>query len=125
MRGITLDGGNQAEALIVLYSSCPGARLENLQLRNAGKYGIWVTSCAGTADNRVQLLNLDFQTPARATALRFDVQPHHKAIPQNRFFTIRNCSFNGPGRKITTPNPQQVDDNTIELPTGVQFQFVP
>ena len=127
LRGITLDGGNKAKALISLYGKCPGTHLEKLQLKNAKVNGVIFANCEGTADSRVRLTDVTITTSKPTeSAIRFEINPSMQSAPQvNRYFDLRQVSFPGGGRKATTPNPEFVLPTTIELPSGVSLETVP
>jgi hypothetical protein len=119
LKGLTLDGNNRAEALVQLYGSCPGTRLEDLELRGIRKYGVLSANCEGKRDEPIQLLNLRFHTPKDATALYF-IFDHTPSIPRNRFFTVRTCTFDGPGHKVRLHQSTDIDPATVELPPGIK-----
>jgi hypothetical protein len=121
LRGIALDGGGQTEALVTIFGKCPGVRLENLELRNSRKYGLLIMSGEGSEKAPVHLDDLTFQTPAGQTAVRFDLQKEIPDVSKNRFFLFRDCRFEGPGQKFTTPDLKFVDPATLELPKGAQI----
>ncbi len=114
VKGITFDGQDNADALIILYARCPGTRLENLKLRRPVKNSILISNCVGRADSKVVLHNLDFQTEAGRTAIRFHIFPETKALLVNRFLSIRGCDFNGPGDRITTAKKDFFDPESID-----------
>jgi hypothetical protein len=120
LKGITLDGDGQMGALINLFGRCPGVVLENLTLKRFTKYGIWVTNCEGgpAPDRHVKLLNIRFDAQPGQTALFFEVLDHYKdQFPKDRFFTVRDCAFPGPGDKVKAA--KLTDLEQVELPTGV------
>jgi eukaryotic-like serine/threonine-protein kinase len=122
LKGFTLDGENRVNILINLFHHCPGATLENLKLQGFKQYGIWVTNCEGgeSRDRYVQFNRLEFVTSQKdQTALFFSIQPSFRdSIPKNKFFALRDCTFDGPGVKIKTPDLATLDN--IEWPPGVQ-----
>jgi serine/threonine protein kinase len=122
IKGFTLDGENRVDFLVNLFNRCPGTRLENLKLKGFKKYGIWVTNCEGsqTPEQHIQMDRLEFiTTNSQQSALFFTVEPGmRKAIPTNRFFAFHNCTFDGPGSKVTVRDLSNVAD--IEWPEGVE-----
>jgi serine/threonine protein kinase len=124
LKNLTLDGSNKTQALLLFFSKSPGVRLENLQLRNTGKYGILVGNCEGAEDNRITFEGLKFDTPAGRTAIHFTTFPGSKAMLTNRFFTLRDCQFTGPGKKITADLTSHVDNATVQLPAGVPLEVL-
>jgi serine/threonine protein kinase len=118
LKGITLDGEGRTVALINLYRHCPGLVLEGLVLKGFKNYGVWVTNCEGgpSPDKHVQLLKLRFHTAdAGQTALFFDVRDHSKKeFPKDRFFTVRDCSFFGPGAKVKAAKFQELEE--VDVP---------
>jgi hypothetical protein len=120
LKGFVLDGDNQATALVNLYGRCPGVALEDLTFKNFKKYGVWVTNCeGGPGDRQVSLSRLHFITGGDQTAIFFEVLDHSReSIPRNRFFSIRDCKFDGPGGQIRAANPNAIDQ--VELPPGVK-----
>jgi serine/threonine protein kinase len=121
VKNITFDGGGKTEALILLFAKCSGTHLQDLKLRNTKNYGVLIANCEGSADNKVVLRDLDFETGAGQTAIRFKSYTHAKAFLVNRFFRIRDCAFNGPGDKITTAKEKVIDRDTIDLPSGMRI----
>jgi hypothetical protein len=113
-----------ADWLVSLYGNCPGVRLENLELKNSRKYGLLLTNCAGTAENPVQLVGVNFRTSQpEQSAVRFEIQKHSvKAVDTNRFFRFEGCKFEGPGKKLTTPRLEDVDNSTLALPPDVKLE---
>jgi hypothetical protein len=115
IKGITFDGENNTDTLIILYARCPGTRLEDLKLRGAAKDALLIANCVGTAEQPVTLRNLEFDTEPGKTAIRFKIFSNTKTLTVNRFFTISNCTFNGLGDRIITANDDYVDRKTIDL----------
>ena len=100
LRGFTLDGGGRAKTLINLYARAPGLTLKNLELKNFKQYGIHITNCVGSVDKYIELSNLTFTTTAPTQiGLYFDIEKHSQSeFPEDRFFRIRDCKFDGPGQ---------------------------
>jgi serine/threonine protein kinase len=124
IKGFTLDGENRVDMLVNLYHRCPGVRLEDLKLLGFKKYGIWVTNCEG-GNAPGQLIQFDRLecTTANDTqaALHFSIEPGSlEAIPKNRFFAFHDCTFAGPGAKVTVRDLSTVAN--IEWPAGVEPQ---
>jgi serine/threonine protein kinase len=125
IKGITLDGSNKTQALVQLYSSCPGVKLEDLKMRNTKDFDILIANCQGEETNPVQLNNLQFDTPATAqSAVRFIITDGHKTIRTNRFITFQNCTFTGPGKKLTMASAGDVDFPTIILPGDLKKEGI-
>ncbi len=122
VKGFTLDGENRVNLLVNLYHRCPGARLEDLKLQGFKQYGIWVTNCEGgqAPEQHIQLTRLEFTTTAaKQAALYFSIEPGaRKDIPNNRYFAFHECTFAGPGAKVTVRDPSAVAD--IEWPSGIE-----
>jgi hypothetical protein len=120
LKGFILDGDNQAKALVNLYGHCPGVILEDLTFHDFKEYGVWVTNCeGGPGDRKISLSRLHFLT-ARAdqTAIFFEILGHGRDIvPKNRFFSFRDCTFDGPGKKIKA-GPNAIDP--AELPPDLK-----
>jgi hypothetical protein len=125
LRGLTLDGGGMTDALVILFGKCPGVRLVNLDLRNSKKYGLQIVSGEGSEDNPVEFLDLNFQTQAGQSAVRFDLQKQLTGVQGNRFLTFRECRFEGAGQKFTAADPACVDQATVQLPEGIKIDRVP
>jgi serine/threonine protein kinase len=124
VKGITFDGDNKTEALICLWSSCPGVKLENLQLRNTREYDLLVANCEGAEKDPVQMLNVQFATsPTVKAAMHFVVLDNHKTIRKNRFLQLQGCTFEGPAKKVTAAK-DAVDDATINLPADVKKEGI-
>jgi serine/threonine protein kinase len=116
VRNLTLDGDNKTQALVMLNYKCPGTRLEKLKLINTRQYGVLAANCVGTAENKVTLHRLDFQTAQGQSAIRFLIFGDKGAFRKNRFFSIKDCNFVGDGHKITTDDPSHVDLQTFDPP---------
>jgi serine/threonine protein kinase len=115
LKGITLDGENKTETLLMVYGKCPGVKLENLQMRNARSVGLVFANCEGAAENPVQLTDVDIATTTpTTTAIRFMAFDHHPTIRKNRFISLTKCTFSGPGQKLTAPNDAAFDLATIK-----------
>ncbi len=127
IKGFTLDGENRVNLLVNLYHRCPGARLEDLKLQGFKQYGIWVTNCEGgqVPEQHIQLNRLEFTTTGdKQAALHFSIEPGaRKDIPKNRYFAFHNCTFAGPGAKVTVRDLSAVAD--IEWPSGVEPKTSP
>jgi serine/threonine protein kinase len=120
VRDITFDGDNKTEALIQVIGKCPGVKLENLKLRNS-PIDLLFANVEGDKDNPVVLQGLEFTTTATTTAARFLIVDSYKTITTNRFITFRDCKFNGPTKKFTTPKMTDVDLKGITLPADVRI----
>ncbi len=122
LKGFTLDGDNRIDKLVYLGHHCPGVRLEDLTLQGFKKYGIQISSCEGgpSPEKHVVLQRLTFVTDRQAqTDLFFSIEDFHKdAIPTNKYFIVRDCTFEGPGTKVKTPDRTTLDH--IEFPPGIQ-----
>jgi hypothetical protein len=117
LKGFTLDGGGRAESLLVLCGQCPGAKFENLELKNFQKCGMDITNCEGLPSSRILLTRLHFTTTQPTQAgMVFDSRLNGP-INRNRFFTVRDCSFDGPGAKIKLTKPEVIDN--VPLPPGI------
>jgi hypothetical protein len=128
IRNITFDGGGRADACVLLYSNCPGVKLENVQFQNFALAGVYVTDCQGAEDLPITIEKCKFEVPANKTGVLFTV--HRKpakaggTVPPVKYVAIRDCEFNGPGRKAATDGAQFVDSNTVEL-SGGKIEVVP
>jgi hypothetical protein len=121
LKGFTLDGENRLDYLVNVYHHCPGLVFEDLTLRGFNRYGIWVTNCEGgpSPDKHLLFTRLVFDVPrADQTALFFSIRKEIQAIPKNKYFIVRDCTFNGPGAKVKTPDLATLEQ--AEFPAGVQ-----
>ncbi len=123
MKGFQMDGDNRLDSLIAMYHHCPGCQLQELKLQSFKKYGIWIMNCEGgpTNDRHVMLSRLNFVTTQKEQcALFFNILAGSikDAIPKNKFIDVRDCTFEGPGEKVKTPDLTTLDH--VEFPTGVQ-----
>jgi serine/threonine protein kinase len=124
LKGITLDGGDKTDYLVTLYGTCPGLKLEQVEFKNIKKYGLLITTCEGSSDSPVELNDVLFRTTRPdQTAVRFELQRHVK-VKLNRFFNFKNCTFEGPGKKITVADPSVVDASTLTLPANLILERV-
>jgi eukaryotic-like serine/threonine-protein kinase len=124
LKGITLDGEGRAEALINLSLHCPGLVLEDLTLKGFTKYGVRITNCeGGPGDKRISLLRLKLMTaqPTQA-ALFFEALENIPKVLKDRYFLVRDCSFDGPGAKVQAAKLSDIDPEKIELPRGVSVR---
>jgi serine/threonine protein kinase len=119
VRGFVLDGNNHADALIVLYSQCPGTKLEDLQLQNMRTHGIRVVNCEGAERAPVEISRVRIATGANQAGVYFDIQRHTRhLVPVIRYLVFRDCTFEGPGIAFRTPNAEFVDTRSVELGSG-------
>lgn len=127
LKGLTLDGGGQTEALIVLYGRVPGTTLSQLTLDNTRQYGIHVANCEGEEGRPVTLNDVTIHTSrADQTAVRFEIFKHSVgSVSRNRYLTFQKCKFLGAGGKLTTADPAFVDLATITLPPGLTIERIP
>jgi hypothetical protein len=126
LRGFTLDGGNKIEALISLHGKCPGLKLEKLELKNFPNFGVLLTNCEGSEDSPGKFVDLAFHTSQPAqSAIRFNLQSNFPNVTKNRYFSFQNCTFKGPGKKITTPDLSFIDKKTLSLPPNLDPEQSP
>ncbi|MFO0846044.1 MAG: serine/threonine-protein kinase [Gemmataceae bacterium] len=126
LRGVTLDGGSKAESLVILYGKCPGLTLERLGLRGMQKYGVVVTNCEGTAESPVTFSELTVDVQPGQTGILFDLKPQLQgAVPLNAHFRLRDCTFNGPGRKVGATSPSVFEKDTLRLPPNLTLEIGP
>ena len=101
VKDITFDGDNKTTALIQLWSSCPGVKLENLKLQNSREVDLLFANCEGEKDNPVQINGVEFTTTSTTTAVRFLITEGHRTIRTNRFISFHDCRFTGPEARST------------------------
>ena len=122
LKGFQMDGDNRIDLLINLYHHCPACHLENVKLQNFKRYGIWIANCEGgeKKDRHVLLDRVNFVTTQDdQTALFFSVETGVRdAIPKNKFIDLSDCTFEGPGEKVKTPDLATLDQ--VAFPAGVQ-----
>jgi serine/threonine protein kinase len=122
LKGFELDGEYKIEFLINLYLHCPGCRIEDVKLQGFKKYGIWIANCEGgeSPDRHVVFRRLTFVTTQKEQASLFlSIESGARDfIPKNKFLDLRDCTFDGPGDKVRTPDPSTLDH--VDLPAGVQ-----
>jgi eukaryotic-like serine/threonine-protein kinase len=117
LRGITLDGNNKAESLVSLYGKCAGLTLERLEVKNMQRYGVVVTNCEGTAEAPIVFSELTFTTRQGQTGLFFDFKQHSAGtVRLNAHFRVKDCTFNGNGRKVAAIDPSVIERDTLRLP---------
>ena len=120
LKNVRLDGENRTETLINLFHHCPGMVLEDLILQGFQKHAIWVTNCEGGESlsqhvliHRVQFLS----AKPEQTDVYFSIEKHaQNAIPVNKFFLIRDCTW-GQGTKVKTSDAKALD--RFDFPDGV------
>jgi hypothetical protein len=96
LRNLSLDGGGRREKLVLLTGECPGATLEDLDLRGFTRCGVLVMNCKGAAPRPVTFRKLQLHADKETEAgLLFEVNPK-MLIKINEFFLIRECHFEGP-----------------------------
>ncbi len=118
LRNLTFDGEGKVDALVALCGSSAGLALENVRFQGFRKCGVWVTNCAGSAERPVVLGSLRFTTtgPSQAAVL-FDVNPEVQGITRDEYFSVRDCTFDGPGTRVRTRGPGMFDH--VDLQPGV------
>jgi len=126
VRGLTLDGDAQTEALVVLYGKSPGARLEQLQMRGSLGAGVLILNSEGTSESPIELSKLDIEVPAGQSGIHFDTRGNLAgAVSVNRYFRIQSCSFSGQGKRLTTTRLNAVDTDTLEKPSNLWLELEP
>src|SRR5262249_36507247 len=68
VRGLTLDGGNKVDQVILIGGRNPGITLEDLRIRGFKENGVLIVGCSGTPDSPVSLLHIETQTNTPASA---------------------------------------------------------
>ncbi len=107
LKDVVLDGGGQADSLIVLFGSCPGLKLSGLELKDFKRYGVYAVSCDGTEGRPILLSNLHFKAAGSSLAgLYFSFT--NSTIQKTQYFTVQECAFDGPKYSIAAPNPDAV-----------------
>ncbi|MGL4553391.1 MAG: protein kinase domain-containing protein, partial [Gemmataceae bacterium] len=100
LKNLTLDGSGRTMALIQVYSRCDGIRLENLQLRGLGQFGLLFANADGGPEKPMTVTGVKVETarPEQA-AIRF-LPASHATIRRTANLILRDIAFIGPGRKI-------------------------
>jgi hypothetical protein len=118
IQDVTFDGGSKLNTLATLFSECPGMRFENVTFRNYQGAAVVISSCSGTADRPVALEGCRFQSgKPEQIAVSFEVL---KQV-ENRFISIHNCTFEGPGAKVVGKVGMKVELIAADVPV----QLVP
>ena len=101
------------------------ARLHGVTCRFDACCGVLITNCEGAADRKVLLQGLTFNNnDAGKTGIHFTIFAKAPAFRKDRFFTIRDCTYNGAGNKITADHGDHIDAATIDFPAA-DFKIVP
>ncbi|MFL5243192.1 MAG: protein kinase domain-containing protein [Gemmataceae bacterium] len=98
IKGLTFDGGNRAEDIIVLTGRCAGLTLKDVTLQGFKEYACSIVNCAGEADKPVSLIDLTLLSslPQKAKApIHFTIQPQITNPKKNEHIKIQNCHIRG------------------------------
>ena len=121
LKGVALDGQGKADYLILLFGSCPGMKLHDIDLRNFKTYGVNSVSCDGFPKQPVVLSDLRFTTSAAAqSCVRFGFINSTIQTVQN--YVVENCNFSGPGGAIVAAKPAEVK---ARLSEGLKIEQAP
>ncbi len=127
LKGVTLDGDGRAEGLLLAFGLCEGMRLEDVEMRGGREWDLMFANTAGTAEKPVTLQGVRFLTqpgrPAKSS-VRFAIYPSHKTIRTNDHILFRDCTFEGPGRKLSRMAEGDVGKGVL-LPAGLNVETVP
>jgi hypothetical protein len=113
LKNITLSGEKRAEVLLGLSGKCPGARFEDVELKDYRSYGVHVTSCQGRKDSPVTFLRTRFAAEGGA-GVYFDSKSN-QAASANRHFAFLECVFTGKGSRLKQRPGSALDLKTMEL----------
>jgi hypothetical protein len=126
VRGFVFDGNNHADALIVLYSQCPGTKLEDLQLKNMQTHGIRLVNSEGAEKAPVEINRVRIETRAGQAAVFLDIKRHTRTlVPVIRHVVFRDCVFEGPGSRFQTLDAEFVDNRSVDLGPGNKLEIAP
>ena len=104
LKGVALDGKGKAEYLITLFSSCPGLKLHDLDLRDFKNCGVLVANCDGTANQPIVLSDLRFTTTAAdQSGLYFTFIS--SSIQTTEHFIVEHCTLQRPRTSHPGDNP--------------------
>ncbi|QEG27371.1 Serine/threonine-protein kinase PrkC [Gemmata obscuriglobus] len=95
LRNLEFDGKGQAEIGVQLSGNAPGTLLDNVTVRNVVKTGVHLWNVAGDRDRPVVLDRLRVALPATGETGLLSLATGGL---DNKFVTVRNCRFEGPGR---------------------------
>jgi serine/threonine protein kinase len=98
IKGITFDGGNRADDIIVLSGHCAGLTLRDLTLQGFKQYACQIINCAGEPDKPVTLIDLTLMStsPQKAQApFHFAIQSQIANPKKNDNIKIQNCHIGG------------------------------
>jgi serine/threonine protein kinase len=120
LKNVNLDGAQKADTLITLYGTCPALKLTNLEFRFFNKYGVFVDRCDGQAGQPVVLSNLHFTTtdPSQ-TGISFDYSGH-SVVTTPQYITVKGCSFEGKGAKMTATKLEDVTEVKLEEASKIE-----
>jgi serine/threonine protein kinase len=122
LKGVALDGKGKAENLITLFSSCPGLKLTDIDLRNFQNCGVLAANCDGTAKQPISLSDLRFTTTAPdQTGLYFTFI--NASIQSTEHLIVEHCNLSGPGQPVRATNPEAVKG--VKLPDGWKIELAP
>jgi eukaryotic-like serine/threonine-protein kinase len=125
IRGITFDGINRAEILLVLFGDCSGTRFEQLTFQNSTRYGVLIGGSRGTAQAPVTFDNVTFTTQNKQAAVFFNIfgAGDKLLIKTNEHFDFQICNFLGTGSRFKAPKKDVVDHVTANGGNGAPFQL--
>jgi hypothetical protein len=98
IKGITFDGGNRADDIIVLTGHCAGLTLKDLTLQGFKQYACQIINCARQPDKPVSLIDLTLMStlPQKAQApFHFAIQSQIANPKKNDCIKIQNCHIGG------------------------------
>jgi hypothetical protein len=95
VRNVEFDGKGQAERGVQLSGFAPGATFEGVTVRGVRTTGFYLLNVAGSADRPVVL---DHVRAVLAPSTEGGIVSHAYGEVTNKFVTIRNSRFEGPGK---------------------------
>jgi serine/threonine protein kinase len=122
--GLTLDGQDKTETLILGQFECPGLTLANVHLQGFTSRGVHLISCTGTSSDPIRFEKLTFVCPpknSKARALVFSAADIPTLRP-NDFIQILECRFSGfeAGPPVERTNPKATG-KAVEISGGFRW----
>jgi serine/threonine protein kinase len=120
VKGITLDGGGQAEHAVTLAFNCPDVKLEDLTLQGFTQSAVLFANCAGETNRPVLLQRVRAATSREVEAALIFNAAANMSPPRNRAIRVKDSRFEGPYKATVQIN--SLERNTApEVAVDVDF----
>lgn len=120
--GILLDGKNRVKSLVTISGTCPGLKVDGLELRGFSRTAVTLVSCVGNAQSWVRLHGLKSTTAegeAPEAGILFEVDEAAQPRRKNDFVFVEQCHSEGLPFGVTDAvqrNPNVAGENVRVIP---------